>query len=260
MKVYKEMPRTTKKRATNKKRQFKGRFRVGRTIPYANQKPPSAMVRFQGRQKYLCLGGEGTNSKSILRIPASFLGNPITEAGLISADNQINFINDFGNMFSKYNHYKVVAAKCTILIKPYDVVGETDNGQNSNLAFLARVDSTGTYSPATQLYDLEHNYGIVQRQWSKATAQGYRQARMSLGYNPKRQLNIKDWRDNAHIRCPTQYGSAANENTFFNMILAGELDGENLAHANCVAVVQCDYLVNFEEPTEENAPTILATA
>jgi hypothetical protein len=249
----------TNKRTTKRKPQAKRyRERIAKTIPFANQKPSSVLVRFQGRHKYLVAAPGNVNSKSIIRVPASFMGEPVATAGSWIKDGQLNFVQGYSNFFSKYQHYKVLGSQLRAVVKGYSLEVGASDGQLSNLAFAARVPDVGNYTSATTMEELETNYGITQKQWSAPGAEGYRQASIGVGYSPKKEHNIKDIQDNAHIRMVTEYDSAGPENTYFNVILAGELDAVLKGHPSAVVTIQTNYLISLEEPKIENAPTMMA--
>ena len=256
------MVKTNYKRKMNKNRRRKPqakqyRSRIARSIPFANQKPSSVLVRFQGRQKYLISAPGNVNSKSILRIPASYMGEPVATSGSWVKDGQLNFVQGYTNFFSKYQHYKVLGAQMRATVKGYSLEIGTTDGQLNNLAFAARVPDVGIYTQASTLTELETNYGITQKQWSAPGAEGYRQAIVGVGYSPKKEHNIKDIQDNAHIRMATVYDAGAAENTYFNLILSGELDAVLKGHPSATATVQVSYLISLEEPKVENAPTMM---
>lgn len=227
------------------------RPKMGRQIQMANLKPSTAMVKFEGKQKYQCLL-QTNNTKSILRIPASFIGDPVVETGTWSPDDSSRFCETTANFYSKYNHYKVVGAKVTVTVK---TLLAQPTQQNNCMVFLARVTNTDTYTSSVALKDLEDDYAVKSKQWGGYLNTAYRQAKIAIGYSPKRQLAIKDISDNGTIKAVTTYGTAAADNTFFNVIIAGELDSASAGHSSAIVDVKCSWIVRFEEPVStENAP------
>lgn len=247
------MPRKTKKSGRSKPKSHK--LKMTRQIQMADMKPSTVMVRYQGKMKYQCLLQTGANNKSILRVPASYLGDCVVETGTWSPDDAGRFIDSTSNFFSKYAHYKVIGARCTVAVKTLLADGTQ---QLNNMVFLARVGNTTTYTISTPLKDLEEDYSVKSRQWGGYSNTGYRQARLSLGYSPKKQLAIKDIADNGTIKVTTTYGSSASDNTWFNVIVAGELDSASQGHSSCICDVKASYIVRFEEPlSTENAPVAI---
>lgn len=241
-----------KKRNNNRKPQNKRRKAFTQQIQLANLKPSTAMVRFQGKQKYQCLLQTGANNKSILRIPASYIGDPVVETGSWTADSTSRFVDSTTNFFGKYNHYKVVGSRLNVQVKTLLADGTQ---QLNNLVMVARVANTTTYSISTPLKELEEDYAVKSRQWGGYSNTGYRQARLGMGYSPKKQLGLKDIEDNGTIKVTTAYNSSASDNTFFNIIICGELDALTQGHSSAIVDVMASYLVRFEEPvSDENAP------
>ena len=232
-------------------KKYKSRPKMSRQIQMANLKPSTAMVKFEGKQKYQCYF-QTSNTKSILRIPASFIGDPVVETGTWSPDDSSRFCETTTNFYSKYNHYKVVGAKLTVTVK---TLLADPAQQNNCMMFLARVANTNTYTSSVALKDLEDDYAVRSKQWGGYLNTAYRQAKSAIGYSPKRQLAIKDISDNGTIKAVTTYGSSASDNTFFNVIIAGELDSASAGHSSCIADVKCEWIVRMEEPVStENAP------
>jgi hypothetical protein len=255
------MPRRTKKKTpakmpSKRKAPVQYRPKISRQIQMANQKPASCLVRFQGKQKYQCLFQTAANNKSILRIPASFIGDPVIETGTWTPDSSSRFVDTTANFFGKYNHYKVLGARLVVSVK---TLVPDPVQQNNCMVFVARVTNTNVYTIATALKDLEDDYAIKSKQWGAYNSTAYRQARSSIGYSPKKQLNLKDIQDNGTIKVSTaSYGLSASDNTFFNVILSGELDSVTQGHSSAIVDVKCSYLLAFEEPkSTENAPVAI---
>lgn len=245
------MPRKTKKK-TGRRPPKSHKLKMTRQIQMADMKPSTVMVRYQGKMKYQCLLQTGANNKSILRVPASYLGDCVAETGTWTPDDTGRFIDSTANFFGKYAHYKVVGARCIVSVKTLLADGTQ---QLNNMVFIARVGNTNTYTISEPIKDLEQNYGVKSRSWGGYSNTAYRQARLSLGYSPKKQLAIKDIADNGTIKVSTTYGSSASDNTWFNVILAGELDAVSQGHSSAIVDVKASYLVRFEEPlSTENAP------
>ena len=250
------MPRKSKRQAKRKPRRKpwlpQYRPKIATSIQMANLKPSTIMVRFEGHQKYQCFFQSGTNNKSILRVPASFMADPVVETGTWSPDTSGRFVGTTDNFYQMYNHYKVAGAQIQVTVKKAVAGGSQ---QLNNLVFVARVTNTNTYSSGTGLDELYNDYAIKSRQWGGYTNTGYRQAYCRLGYSPKKQLAIKDIADNGTIKVSTgSYGLSASDNTFFNVILSGELDQETAGHGTAIVDVKCSYLIRFEEPTKINDP------
>ena len=236
----------------NKKSSRRYRPKMSRQIQMANLKPSTAMVMFQGKQKYQCLF-QTTNTKSILRVPASFIGSPVGETGTWSPDDSSRFVESTANFYGKYNHYKVIGAKLSVTVK---TLLASPTQQNNCMVFLARVGNTNTYTSSIALKDLEDDYAVKSASWGGYPNTAYRQARLQQGYTPKKQLAIKDISDNGTIKCATVYEGTAADNTWFNVILSGELDSASSGHSSAIVDVKCSYIVRFEEPiSTENDPT-----
>lgn len=250
------MPKNTKKKINNKKSNFRRKkMPFNRQIQMADLKPSSCLVRFQGKQKYQCLLQTGANNKSILRIPASFIGNPVVETGTWTPDSSTRFVDSTANFYSKYNHYKIVGSRLIVSVKTLLADGTQ---QLNNLVLLARAQNTNIYTISSPLKELEDDYAVKSRQWGGYSSTAYRQARVSMGYSPRKQLAIKDIADNGTIKAITTYGIGASDNTYFNVIICGELDSATSGHSSAIVDVKASYLARFEEPiTTENAPAIL---
>lgn len=249
------MPAKKQGKNGKKMNQNKRRKAFTQQIQLANLKPSTALVRFQGKQKYQCLFQPGSNNKSILRIPASYIGDPVVETGTWTPDSSSRFVETTGNFYGKYNHYKVVGARLNVQVKTLLADGTQ---QLNNMVLVARVTNTNVYTISTALKDLEDDYSIKSRQWGGYSNTGYRQARLGIGYSPKKQLGLKDIEDNGTIKAVTTYGSSAADNTFFNIIICGELDAVTQGHSSALVDVMASYLVRFEEPvSDENAPVAI---
>lgn len=248
------MPQKSKRKNT-KKAPKKYRPKMSRQIQMADMKPSTVMVRYQGKQKYQCLLQTGANNKSILRIPASYIGDPVVETGTWTPDSASRFVDSTTNFFGKYNHYKVVGARIIVAVKTLLADGTQ---QLNNMVFIARVANTNTYTISSDLKSLEDDYAVKSRQWGSYSNTGYRQARLSQGYSPKKQLGLKDYQDAGTIKVATTYGAAAADNTWFNVIICGELDSATSGHSSALVDVKASYLVRFEEPlSTDNEPVAI---
>lgn len=253
------MPRNQKnnKRPSNKKKSGPPRRKAYvQKIQMANLKPSTSMVRFEGKKKYQCLLQTGANNKSILRIPASYIADPVAETGTWTQDNSARLVETTANFYGKYNHYKVLGSRITVSVKTLLADGTQ---QLNNMVLIARVTNTNVYTISSELKDLEGDYAVKSRQWGGYSNTGYRQARVSMGYSPKKQLGLKDVEDNGTIKVSTaSYGLSASDNTFFNVIICGELDSSTSGHSSAIVDVKMNYLLRFEEPrSDENAPVAL---
>lgn len=248
------MPYKQKRKQGKRSKPQSHKLKMTRQIQMADMKPPTALVRFQGKMKYQCLLQTGANNKSILRVPASYIDTPTVETGVWTPDSSARFIDTTANFFGKYAHYKVVGSRITVTVKSLLADGAQ---QLNNMVCLARVTNTNTYSTATPLAELEGDYAVKTRQWGGFSNTGYRQARLSMGYSPKKQLGLKDIEDNGVIKVQSSYGASASDNTFFNVIICGELDAVSQGHSSALVEVKQSLLVRFEEPlSTENAPTL----
>ena len=249
------MPKTTRKPRQPRKKAPRRKPFVQK-IQMANLKPSTSLVRFEGKKKYQCLFQSGANNKSILRIPASFIADPVVETGTWTQDNSARLVETTSNFYGKYNHYKVLGSRISVTIKSLLADGTQ---QLNNIVMLARVTNTNTYTISSELKDLEGDYAVKSRQWGGFSNTGYRQGRLSMGYSPKKQLGLKDVEDNGTIKVSTaSYGLSASDNTFFNVIVAGELDAATSGHSSAIVDVKMNYLLRFEEPkSDENAPVAM---
>lgn len=234
------------------------RASMASTIQMANLKPSSANVRFEAKRRYVCSAtAAGVPNKSILVIPASYLGNPQIQDGVWNLPpGAAQFVPTLAiaAWFPRYNHYKVLGARITVAVKPYS---SPDDTQPLCMLHVSRVADLGII-PTTVTND-----SLEASSWTKSSQFGstpgtdnYRESRLSQGYSPRRQLNIKDVKDADNLRCTTTYNTPAGENTYFNIVIGGLLDYVAKPHEQCIVDVKMDYLVAFEEPSQSNIPTL----
>ena len=242
------MPRASGKRNNRKRKTY--RNSIARPIQMANMKPSSALVRFQGQQRYTVSAVAAANGKSILHVPVSYLGDPGASSGGWLVQDANDFYNaSYNNWFNKYNHYKVMGMKVTATVKPVD-----NQGQAYNQVLMIRTGSITPFGISESNKTLEQAYGSKKATWS-FIGLNHTQARLSQGYSPKKQLGIKDVADNSNLRAPTTYNTGASENTFIQIILAGTLDQVTQGHPNCIVDVRTEAILHFEEPVaSDNKP------
>ena len=245
------------RRSKQKRGKAKSSYRntIARPIQMADMKPSTALVRFQGQRRFSVAQQAGSNAKSILTIPMAYLGEPIQTAGTWTAQDNTNYWNSsYVGWYSKYNHYKVMGMKVTATIKPLN-----NAGQSYSQVLMIRTTTQAPFGPAADNKSLEQSFGAKKQNFSFIdTSFKSAQARISSGYSPKKQLGIKDVKDNQNLRAPTQYSVAAGENTFLQVILAGVLDSDTSPHTPSIVDVRTEAILHFEEPiATDNIPTKL---
>lgn len=248
--------RRPKRRMNKRKAPPPYRNRYARSIQFANLRPPTALVRFGARDKYLVAPVASANNKSILQIPASYLGAPIPQGGVWTSDSGFFHVPQaYQEWFPKYKYYKVIGAKLTVVVRPSGI-GQEGANQFQNKAFIALSADASQYGPSTFLETLEEGRDIVETCWKNAgvAGGGFASARMVKGYSPKKIHNFKDWKDADGLRAVTTFNTSAGENTFFNVVICGELDQTSTGHPSCIVDVYGSYMVSFHEPTDGNIP------
>lgn len=266
MPYKKTSKRTTTKKRPMKKRNYRKRKAPGpyrnpyaRSIQFANLRPAHALVKFAARDKFLLPGVASANTKSVLQIPASFLGSPVAVSGTWNSDSGFFHVPQaYNEWFPKYRYYKVIGAKLTAVIRPSGI-GEPGANQFNNKAFITLSPDGSTYTGVTALEQLEEGRDIVECGWKDAGAAlgGWSHGRIVKGYSAKKVHNFKDYRDADDLRAATTFNTPANENTFFNVVISGSLDQATTGHAGCIVDVYGTYLVSFQEPDNENIPQAL---
>lgn len=229
------------------------RKRFASKLQIADLKPPSAVVKFEGQKRFIFNHQTGANGKSVLRIPANFMGVEGIEAGSITRDDSINLIDNVANFYSKYNHYVVLGSWIKVTAKPAS--GQAD-GQFHNFLSLARVDQGNVYSSSVTNHKLETDYSVTNAYCGGDNTGAYKDARLTMSYSPKKQFGVKDPTDNNALRCQTIFNSGPNDNTFYNVIMAGLLDSQLNSHSTMIVDVKVGYIVKMTEPKAENAPVV----
>lgn len=247
-----------KKRAPakrNYKRKSAYRNSVPRSIENATLRPMSRVVKFQARERYLVNNILAANIKSVLRIPLSYFDTPTAISGVWSGDSG-NFHppNAYNEWFPKFKYYKVLGARVSATIRPSGV-GEVDQNQFQNLAFMGIVPDSSTYSAATPLENLEEDRGVKQAHWRYSSLSGgMKGCHLAMNYSAKKTHNLSDVKDYSSLRVPTTFGTQAAENTFCNIILSGALDQATTGHPGAIVDVYATYIVSFSEPSMTNIP------
>ncbi len=237
-----------------RKRQPKYRGRFIRKLEMANMKPSTAIVRFEGTKRFIFNANPNSvaNTKSIMRIPANSIGNEVFETGLIVSDSTTDLVQTTGNYFAKYNHYHVLGSHLSVTARPESTV----DGQNTNIACIARADRPNMFATSTTAHDIERAFGLKSA-WTKIAGGGSSEsARLHLGYLPSKTFGVKDVSDANQLRVASIYGSVPNDNTFYNVILMGALDSDTKTHSTYIVDVKVMYTVKFSEAKEENAPVL----
>ncbi len=232
------------------------RKRFASKLQIADMKPPVATVKFEGQKRFVFSHDaiSGANRKSVLRIPANFMGIEGVEAGQIAADDNVNMIDSTTNFYNKYNHYHVLGSWIKVTAKPK---GADADGQFHNFLALTRVDQGNRYAGAVSNHELETDYAVKTAFCGGDNTGAYKDARLTLSYNPKQQFGVKDTMDANQLRCQTVFNSGPNDQTFYNVILAGLLDTDLDTHSSMIVDVKVGYIVKMSEPRIENDPTIL---
>lgn len=251
------------KKRYNKKKQYNKaktappyRHNFARSIQFANLRPSSAVVRFAARDKFLVAPVASANNKSVLQIPASYLGSPSANGGTWNSDSGFFHVPQaYNEWFPKFKYYKVIGAKLTVTVRPSGV-GEPAVNQFHNKAFITLSADASQYGPSTSLESLEEGRDIVETNWKEAgpAGGGWTSARLTHGYSPKKVHHFKDYKDADNIRTVTTFNTAAAANTFFNVILSGDLDQATTGHPSAIVDVYGTYIVAFQEPTDSNIP------
>lgn len=248
------MPTKKGTRRAPRRRQPKYRGRFVRKLEMANAKPSMAVVRFEGTKRFVFNANPnaGANAKSILRIPANYIGNEVVETGQIVADGSTNLVQTTGNFYGKYNHYVVLGSHLSCTARPESTV----DGQNTNICSVVRADRPNQFAISTTNHDIERAYG-VKSNWTKIAGGGSSEsARLGIGYLPTKTFGVKDPTDANQLRCQSSYGIQPNDNTFYNVILMGALDSDPATHSTYIVDVKVIYTVKFTESREENDPTL----
>lgn len=252
-------------RATNKKSPARkswsapARYRniAARPLQIADLRPSSMMVKFEGKKRYIVQpASTTTNGKSVLYVPANYMGNGTQISGTWTADAAGDLIdsNSYTFYFGLYKYYKVVSAYVEVVVRPSGEETETTH-QVQNYAFVARHPDVSGYSLATTLPELENNRGVVSGVWMCTnTNTVMRPTTVGLGYNPKYEHGLDDVRDYSALRNVTTYNTAGGENTFFNVILCGMLDSQFYAHPDAIVELKVIYNVLLTEPDVGNIP------
>lgn len=236
------------------KRQPKYRGRFIRKLEMANMKPSTAVVRFEGTKRFVFNANPqaGANAKSILRIPANYIGNEVVEAGLINADGNTDLVQTTGNYYGKYNHYHVLGSHMSATARPESTV----DGQNTNICSVVRADRPNQFAASTTNHDIERAYG-VKSNWTKIAGGGSSEsARLGIGYLPTKTFGVKDVTDANALRCSAIYDTQPNDRTFYNVVLMGALDSDLSTHSTYIVDIKVTYTVKFTEAREENDPTL----
>lgn len=257
-KQYRKYKKRTYKSKASPRIPYRNPFST--SIQMADLKPEALKVRYQGYQKYLVSSVTSVgNVKSILRVPASFLGDPVPESGNWVADSLDQFYPTAGisNFFPRYNHYKVIGMQIQITVQPLDI--DSTLTQRNNICVLARVPKINAFPSGVTNKSLEASRSLSVKQFGSYGGTGYIQCYNVMGYSPAKQLNLKDWQDSGLIRCTNVYDTPPTENTYFNVILAGSLDKANdppsaIPHAQAIVTVKTSAILFHSEATVSNAP------
>lgn len=260
----KSKTRKTYRRKVYRRRTTRASYR-GALVPrmqMANAKATKPMVRFQGQQTYTVIApSAGTaNTKSILRVPITFLGNPVSESGTWTPQSGEDFVYsmEYNEWFNKYLHYRVMGAKVEVHVKQR-YVGPSSNEQADCLATVARVGAHNTFTPAVENKSIWRSLFCTTKQWGGYnTGASYRQCYLSQKYSPRKQFAFKDTKDADGLISDTTYNIDTELTSYINIIIAGQLDQPAAGHQEAVVAVKCSYIVQFLEPTLSNTP--MATA
>ncbi len=237
-----------------RKRAPKYRGRFIRKLEMANMKPSTAVVRFEGTKRFVFNANPnaGANAKSIIRIPANYIGNDVGEAGIIQPDNNTDLVETTAAWYAKYNHYHVLGSHCSVTARPEGTL----DGQNTAICSIARADRPNMFAASSTNHDIEKAFG-VKSNWTKIAGGGSSEsARLSMGYLPGKTFAVKDVTDSNALRCSAMYDVLPNDRTFYNIILMGALDSDPKTHSTYIVDVKVMYTVKFSEAREDNTPTL----
>lgn len=229
---------------------------IARSIQYANLRPSTALVKFGAREKFLVAGVASANTKSVLQIPLSYLGTPVVNSGVWNPDSGFFHVpGAYGEWFPKYQYYKVVGAKITVVVRPAGI-GQPDGHQFQCKAFTTITDSAGLINGTTALDFLEEGRDINEAHWRDggSTLSGFSSARLQRYYSAKKTHNIKDVKDAGILRTATVFNTIPAAQSYCNIVLSGELDQATTGHPPAIVDVYGTYIVAFQEPTHDNTP------
>jgi len=259
---YKRKAPAAKKRSTMPKRRQQYRKKQYRkafanTLQIANLRPATVMVKFQAKQRYLLTSTSPVvASNSILQWNGSSgLKNPTVVSGNWTAQRSGDLFNsqDYQPYFDRYNTYKVLGSKMSATVRPNPLDGL--DTQVANLVTAIRSTNSSQFSSTTPYYDIESAFGSKSRAWGTLSGSGYKSASIMQGYSPKKQLNIKDVRDNDELDVQTTaYGNNPAESTFQHIIVRPCIVTASQGHMTCIVDVLFDVLAMFQDSSTNNAP------
>jgi len=242
------------KRRPYKKKQYRKAF--ANTLQIANLRPPTVMVKFQAKQRYLVTSASPiVASNSILQWNGSAgLKNFTVVSGNWTAQRSGDLFNsqDYQPYFDRYQTFKVLGSKMSATVRPNPLGLDT---QVANLVTAIRSTNASQFSSSTPYYDIEAAFGSKTRSWGTLSGSGYKSASISQGYSPKKQLNLKDVKDCDQIEvATTAYGNNPLESTFQHIILRPCIVTAEQGHMTCIVDVLVDVLAMFQDSSTNNNP------
>jgi len=262
--VYKYVSKKRNPKYVSKRRKYRGKRAYNKkkrayasTLQIANLRPATVMVKFQSKIRYLLTSTSPiVASNSILNWNCSSgLKNPVVISGNWTAQRSGDLFAsaDYQPYFDRYNTYKVLGSKISATCRPTPLEGlET---QTNNLVSTIRSTTQSAFSSSTPLWDIEGGFGSKSRNYGTLSGSGYRSAIISQGYSPKKQLNLKDVKDNDEIDVSTSaYGNNPAESTFINLIVSPVLSTASQGHVTTIVDVKFDVIAMFQDSSTNNNP------
>ncbi len=245
--------RRTKSRAG--KKNFRPAF--ARTLQIANLRPPTVMVKFQAKQRYLVTSTSPILvSNSVLSWNCSAgLKNPVVISGNWQAQRagDIFAAADYQPYFDRYSTYKVLGTKISSTCRPTPLDGL--GTQTNNFVSVVRSVNNIAFGASTPYYEIEGAFGAKTRSWGTLANTGYKEASIMQGYSPRKQLNLKDIQDNDELDVQTTaYGNNPAESTFQFLIIRPALVTASQGHMTVIVDVKFDVLAQFQDSTGVNNP------
>jgi len=247
------MPYKRKNNKTTKKAKSTYRNNMSQVIPYANNHPQHAIVKFRVKEIYsVANNGANVNAPSILTIPVSDLTAPTAVQGTWSPNGTWDFLG-YQNFHLRYRHYIVLG--CKIQITTSSLESSVAQNQTKNVVYLSQtsqssdISVTATNEELMEAFNTRFNYYY--------NAGSTREGSQIASYSPSKVWSIKKNQvsNRADLKCSanTTPGSAPDR-TFQNIILK-DLVESGRGHQPTLVKVQVDYMVKFVEPSPKNDST-----
>lgn len=248
-------PRGRRRRITRRISPY--RNSAARPLQIADLRPAKQLVRFEGKQRFIVSPAITTaNTKSVLTVPASFMGDPIVTSGTWTQDNSGTMITPFSYAlyFGMYEHYTVLGSNVSVVIRPLGAT-EVDQVQEQNFCFVTRQPDSIGYSSATTVDVLENERGnksVVWKGQNQSNSPVARSAFVRQGYKPRQEHGIKDPTDYSPLRNTTVWNNHGPETTYWQIVVCGMLDSLFKSHPECIVELKVTYYCQFTEPNKEN--------